>query len=409
LLKIAFFLQQDYLLIGQWLLTISLIAALYGIINATVHRNYMTLLAYSSVENLGIIGAGMGLGLLGLGYQNPMLILLGFGSALLHLLNHSLFKPLLFFAAGSIYQKTNTRDMDKLGGIIKIMPQTAILFLIGSLAICGFPPFNGFISEFMLYSGFIAGIKGVSLYHAVLLVSALGCMSLVGGIVIYSFTKSFGVIFLGSARNTVNLTNSETDKLMRVPQFILILVMLSIGLLPLFYMNGVIKIVASFIPLSGFDASNLANFIIPVQSIGKFAVLFIAFTAVLLFLRYYFVKKNKVAITTTWGGGNVKPSLKMQYTGKSFSKTLGKILSVLVFEKKNYKELTGKEYFPTMRKHSAGYTDLFEFRIIDGSLNRIIYFMDRFQFIQNGKLQRYIVYGLVFILLIFLGTVFNFL
>jgi hydrogenase-4 component B len=338
-----------------------------------------------------------------------MLTFLGFGSAMLHLLNHSLFKPLLFFAAGSIYLKTNTRDMDKLGGVIKMMPQTAMLFLIGSLAICGFPPFNGFISEFMLYYGFIAGIKSVSLYHAVLLLSALGCMSLIGGIVIYSFTKSFGVIFLGSARNTVNLTNSETDKWMRVPQYILVLVMLSIGLLPIFYMNEVVKIVASFISLTGFDADPLVKFMNPVHSIGKYAVLFIAFTIVLLFLRYYFVKKSNVTMNPTWGGGHVKSSLKMQYTGKSFSKTLGKILSALVFERKNYKELAGKEYFPAVRKHSAGYTDLFEFRIIDGSLNRIIYFMDRFQFIQNGKLQRYIVYGLVFIILVFLGTVFNFL
>jgi hydrogenase-4 component B len=178
-------------------------------------------------------------------------------------------------------------------------------------------------------------------------------------------------------------------------------------LLPLFYVNGVIKIVTSFIPLAGFDADQLVKFMNPVQSIGKYAVLFIAFTVVLVFLRYYFVKKNNVAVNPTWGGGHVKPSLKMQYTGKSFSKTLGKILSALVFERKNYKELAGKEYFPADRKHSAGYTDLFEFRIIDGSLNRIIYFMDRFQFIQNGKLQRYIVYGLVFIILVFLGTVFN--
>lgn len=409
LLKIVFFLQADYLLIGQWVLSISIIAALYGIINATVHRNYMTLLAYSSVENMGIIGAGIGLGLLGLGYQNTLLTLVGFGAALLHLFNHSLFKPLLFFAAGSVYQKTNTRDMDKLGGIIKNMPQTAFIFLIGSLAICGFPPFNGFISEFMLYYGFLGGIKNVSLYHEVILVSAMAGISLIGGISIYSFTKSFGVIFLGSARTNVNIATSETDKLMRLPQYLLVALILTVGLFPAFYIEKVFKIVLLYFPFINNIEINGLQFINQAQSVGKYAVLFLAFTALILFVRYFFVRKQSVVVKPTWGCGYAKPSPRIQYTGKSFSKTIGKLLSTLVFENKRYKELTGKEYFPKGRTHSASYTDLFEYRIVDKSLKRILYFMNRFQFIQNGKLQRYIVYGLVFIALIFLGTIFNFL
>jgi formate hydrogenlyase subunit 3/multisubunit Na+/H+ antiporter MnhD subunit len=113
---------------------------------AIVQHDLKRLLAYHSIENIGIIGIGIGLGVIGLATKNTALTLLGFSGGLLHVLNHSLFKSLLFFNAGSVYQATHTRNIEHLGGLMKKMPYTAILFLIGSLAICGLPPFNGFIS-----------------------------------------------------------------------------------------------------------------------------------------------------------------------------------------------------------------------------------------------------------------------
>ena len=111
--------------------------------NAAVHRDFKKMLAFCTIENIGIIGIGIGVGLIGLGKGQNVLIFLGFGGALLHVLNHSLFKSLLFYSAGSVYQQTHTRDMNQLGGLVKKMPQTALLFLIGALAIAGIPPFNG--------------------------------------------------------------------------------------------------------------------------------------------------------------------------------------------------------------------------------------------------------------------------
>ncbi|HAM98888.1 MAG TPA: hypothetical protein DCQ26_09800 [Marinilabiliales bacterium] len=407
LFKIVFFVQHDYLLIGQWLLTVSLLTALFGIINASVHRNYMELLAYSSVENVGIIGSGIGLGFIGLGYQNHVLAILGFGSAILHLLNHSLFKPLLFFAAGAVYQKTNTRNMEKLGGLIKQMPKTALIFLAGALAIGGLPPFNGFVSEFVLYSGFVAGIKSVTLYDAVLLISGLAGISVVGGISIYAFTKSFGIVFLGTPRVISTRTIEEPNKYMRIPSYLIILLMLSIGLFPMLYFKEVVAMLTPLVPMAHIQEVLQGNLMDTVQSIGKFALLFIAFTTLIVALRYYFVKKHTLAKQQTWGCGYVAPSAKIQYTGKSFSKTFGKLLNKMVLEMKSYKELEQREYFPEARKHSAFYTDMFEYRIIDGSTNNLNYFMNRFQFIQNGSLQQYIVYGLAFIALLFLGTILN--
>ena len=120
-------LKADYVLLGEIIITISLLTGLFGIMNAAVHRDFKKMLAYCTIENIGIIGIGIGLGLIGIGTRQSLLSFLGFGGALLHVLNHSLFKSLLFFSAGSVYRQTHTRDMDKLGGLIKTMPRSAFI------------------------------------------------------------------------------------------------------------------------------------------------------------------------------------------------------------------------------------------------------------------------------------------
>ncbi|MDX9696445.1 MAG: proton-conducting transporter membrane subunit, partial [Bacteroidales bacterium] len=214
------FLQTDFLILGELILGVSVMTGLYGIINSAVHRDFKKMLAYCTIENIGIIGIGIGLGLIGLGNGNNILVILGFGGALLHTLNHSLFKSLLFFSAGSVYQQTHTRDMEKLGGLIRNMPQTAFLFLIGALAIGGLPPFNGFVSEFILYKGMLEGISSSNMYHVILIIIAFAGLSTMGGLSILVFTKSFGTIFLGSPRTELHHTPAEVSLLMRVPQFV---------------------------------------------------------------------------------------------------------------------------------------------------------------------------------------------
>ncbi len=180
--RIISFMKADYLLIGEVVVSISILTALYGILNAAVHRDFKRMLAYCTIENIGIIGIGIGLGLMGIGNNSQVLYFLGFGGALLHVLNHSLFKSLLFFSAGSVYQQTHTRNMDKLGGLIKQMPQTAVLFLIGAVAIAGIPPFNGFVSEFIIYSGLVEGLKLGDLSQTSLIVLTFAGLSIIGGI-----------------------------------------------------------------------------------------------------------------------------------------------------------------------------------------------------------------------------------
>ncbi len=403
--RIVFLLREDYTIIGEIIIITSVLTGLYGILNAAVHRDYKKMLAYCTIENIGLIGIGIGLGLMGMGNGNKLLIILGFTAALLHTLNHSLFKSLLFFSAGSIYQQTHTRDMEELGGLIHRMPQTATLFLIGGLAIGGLPPFNGFVSEFLLYSGLIAGIKSIGTTYITLMISSLSGLAIIGGISMLTFTKSFGTIFLGVSRSDLHQQPKEAHLVMQLPQYFILSIMLSIGLFPQFYFSIVRQIVSGFIPSVTSITEVTPSLLNSISAIGMYSLLFILLLLLIYFIRTRFTRKHPVAEDSTWGCGYIVPSSKMQYTGKSYSKSLGKLLNFVVLEKKKYKEIQATEIFPAERKHSSHYNDFFVTKLFDGIVKRLLYSLNLFRFIQNGKTQLYILYGIFFIVLVFLGTI----
>ncbi|MFZ4706458.1 MAG: proton-conducting transporter membrane subunit [Bacteroidales bacterium] len=408
ILRIATFLKQDYILIGESILAISVVTGLYGILNAAVHRDFKKMLAYCTVENIGIIGTGIGLGIIGIGMGNTILIVLGFAGAMLHTLNHSLFKSLLFFSAGSVYQQTHTRDMEKLGGLMKQMPQTGFLFLIGALAIGGLPPFNGFVSEFILYSGYLEGIKTLDITNSTLLIFTLSSLAIIGGLSILTFSKSFGTIFFGSARTKLHHKPVEVSFIMLLPQYFIMGIMLSIGVFPGFYFKVVFRTISTFLPAAKLADINVINSIVDTVSvIGMYSFIFMGMIAAVYYLRVYFTRRQPAEYKPTWGCAYIAPNPRMQYTGKSFSKTLGKLLDFILIENKRYKEIHVKETFPAQRKHSSHYLDFFETRIFNDVIDRLVYSLNYFQFIQNGKTQAYVLYGIFFIVLIFMGTLFK--
>lgn len=409
LLRIIFFMKQDYIVTGAIVIILSVFTGLYGVLNAAVHRDYKKMLAYCTIENIGIIGTGVGLGLMGLGTGNTLMLLLGFSGALLHVLNHSLFKSLLFFAAGSVYQQTHTQDMEKLGGLIHRMPYTALCFLAGALAIGGLPPFNGFVSEFLLYSGMILGIKSIGVTYIFLMISALAALAWMGGLSMLTFTKSFGTIFTGQPRTVIHSQPQEVSLLMRLPQYFIIILMLSIGLFPKFYFTVVQGIVAGYMPgISGGGRNEVpAALLSSLTSIGTYSLLFILLLLLILYIRGMITRKLPVRQGITWGCGYLYGTPAMQYTGKSFSKSLGKLLNFILIEKKKYREFRESEIFPSARKYASQYNDFFLSRILNVIVDRFLYSLNYFQFIQNGKTQLYILYGIFFIVLIFLGTIFN--
>jgi len=406
--RVASYLKSDYLLLGEIIITIAVVTGLFGILNAAVHRNLKKMLAYCTVENIGTIGIGIGIGLVGLGSNSPILYYLGFGGALMHVLNHSLLKSLLFFSSGSVFQQTNTSDMEKLGGLIKKMPHTAFVYLLAAIGICGLPPFNGFVSEFLIYSGLIEGVKLNHPNEMILLSVSLAAMSVIGGLSIITFTKSFGTVFLGKARKEFSAEPQEVPLQMLIPQYAIIAVMLSVALVPQFYLQiignvivGLSKSIVVQPPVA------FTNYISIMGSISLYSILLIGSIFIFWSIRSFSLKGKSQVTLTTWQNAYLTSSSKMQYTGKSFTKTLSNMFNFIVIERKQYEELQTSEVFPKERKHASHYHDFFEFRFIHVVTNQLIYAANYFKFIQNGRVQSYVLYGIAFIITIFVLTFFN--
>jgi hydrogenase-4 component B len=408
IVRMVTFLKSDWAILGEIIITLSLLTALFGIMNAAVHRDFKRMLAYCTIENIGIIGIGIGIGMLGIAGKNNMLVFFGFAGALLHVLNHSLYKSLLFFSAGSVYSQTHTRDMDKLGGLMKKMPETALIFLTGAIAIGGIPPLNGFISEFLIYCGILSGIGSAGIEQITLMILTFAGLSIVGGISILAFTKTFGTIFLGLPRTNFKHEPAEVSLTMLFPQYIIIVFMISIAFFPGVFIQIIGLILDSF-PIPGIVLSSVKidGYILVMKNISIASAVFLVLTFVVFLLRKLFTSGSSEEYSPTWGCGYQAPDPGMQYSGKSFSKSFGKLMNFILIEKKNYKEIEREEIFPSTRKYRSYYLDFFESKIIDPVILLIRRFINMFQFVQNGRIQTYVLYGIVFILVIFVCTVLN--
>jgi formate hydrogenlyase subunit 3/multisubunit Na+/H+ antiporter MnhD subunit len=399
ILRMLFLLPTNYVAIGVVILVVSVITGIYGVMLAIVQHNLKTLLAYHSIENIGIIGIGIGVGSLGMGLGNFPMAVIGFAGALLHTLNHSLFKSLLFYGAGNVYQATHSVNIESFGGLIKRMPHTAFLFLIASLAISGLPPFNGFISEFLIYSGLISGWIHGSFIYVLISVFGIFGLSLIGGLAILCFTKAFGTIFLGTPRHTFDHEIHESNRMALIPMYVIVALIVAIGIFPFYFVQ------ALWLPIQQFtgslpDESMLAvSFSLSVvQQIGMASLSFIALAGVVWLVRKQLTKNKIVTWNETWGCGYVAPSPKMQYTASSFVRTYRKLAeSVLQFHK-HKKEIRG--IFPNEVYHTIHPLDRIESYLINAPLKRIRYWLNRFSFLQNGSLQFYILYGLLFIMIL---------
>lgn len=406
MLRMLLLIPVDYTIVGIIVLAMSLFSGIYGIMLAILQKNLKKLLAYSSVENIGVIGIGIGLGCIGLGTNNPVLSSLGFAGALLHTLNHSLFKSLLFFAAGNVYQSTHTLDIEKMGGLVKKMPQTAFLFLIASLAISGLPPFNGFISEFILYTGLLGLLQQTSTISLLGIIFTITGLVLIGGLAILCFTKVFSVVFLGNPRHDFHHEIKERSGYQLAPLYFIVLLIVIIGLFPTLFLDLLVKPVGLFTALKQLPfASFRGNGIEILQSVSKGGVYLVFSILTLWVIRKLVLRKRTSSVSSTWGCGYTAPTPKIQYTGSSFSKTYSKLFGMLFQINKKEKEVEG--IFPTRTHLETSTYDKIEKWLIDYPTNNLKYFLEKFLFIQNGRMQSYVAYGIVFIVVVLMLTAFN--
>ncbi len=397
ILRMLILVNQNYLIIGYIILIVSLISGVYGVALAIVQHNLKKLLAYHSIENIGIIGIAIGIGAIGIGTKNPFLAFAGFAGALLHTLNHSLFKSLLFYEAGTIYQTIHTLNIDSMGGLIKKMPQTAILFIIAAMAICGLPPFNGFISEFLIYLGLFEGVHSGSLSITTVFILLIAGLALIGGLALLCFTKAFGIIFLGQARSHFDNEINESEPSKLFPGYLIVLFILIIGLFPQWFIRLLINPVSEFTSgiTDGFPALKIIS---NLQSISLVAWVFLLAIASIWTIKRFVLRNKRMVITPTWSCGYSEANSKMQYTASSYVRSYRKLIGPFLIMNKKEGEIKGVFSSPI---HSQTHPyDKVEAIFIDFPLKIMNKMMARVRFIQNGNMRHYILYGVVFITII---------
>ncbi len=396
ILRMLMLIKTDMVPVGYFILFISVITGVYGVMLAIVQHNLKKLLAYHSIENIGIIGIGIGLGCLGLGYDNQILVIAGFGGAMLHVLNHSLFKSLLFFSAGNVYQARHTMNIESLGGLIKKMPHTGYLFLIGSLAICGLPPFNGFISEFFLYNGLFHGLVTSNFKLILNLLFTILGLVCIGGLALICFTKAFGIVFLGSPREKLH-----EEKDIEVPRriwsmYLIVLAIMVIGLFPLLFKSSLLSIIGLYQP--GLDLQVKEQFgeiLTNLTITGWYSLGFVALISAMYFLKLVITRRRTINQESTWGCAYTGETAKLQYTASSFIRTYRKLAEPVLSIKRDKVEATGLYPQKIMQKTHAH--DKIEIWLIDKPLLLLRKVLNSFVFLQNGNIQAYILYGFIFV------------
>lgn len=344
---------------GWMVLVLGAFSGIFGVAFALAQHDIKRLLAYHSVENIGIIALGLGVALLGRSFGLPALMLLGIAGALLHVINHGLFKSLLFLSAGSMIHATGTREIDHYGGLLKRQPWTGLMFLSGAVAISGLPPFNGFVSELLIYLGAFGALQGdaLTLRLAVLAVPAL---ALIGGLALACFVKVFGIAFLGTARSAAAEQAHEAPFSMRLAMLPLLICCAWIGLLPVTVAPLLQQAAVAWSPLCA--AASLTAPLAPLAWIGGMGWGLLLTAAI---AGFWLRRRARGAPDTvaTWGCGFAWPGPRMQYTASSFADFLVGLFRFGLWTERRGGEVA--ELFP-----APGY---FHSETPDSVLDRLLY------------------------------------
>lgn len=315
---------------GWFLVGFSVCSALIGGLYTMGQRDLKRLLGYSSTENVGIAGIGLGVGCLGLSWDLPALAALGFAGGLMHILNHAFFKCQLFYAAGSVYQAAHSVDMERLGGLARLMPWTATGFLIGGVAISALPPFNGFASEFVIYSSLFHS-AAFNVWAKLALCVVAAALAFVGAVSALSITRAFGVVFMGAPRDPTLPVAHEVNRWMLLPLGVHALGTVVLGVVPAWcfaLVAGPVALLMGQAP--GNAAATLQSIGATLSRVGALSAALVVSVLLVLWLRSR-LKTPKPLSGVTWGCGYQAINSRMQYTGASFSSDFsGRFRSVML-------------------------------------------------------------------------------
>ncbi len=377
---------------GQIVLSFGIVSGVLGVVYALGKHDIKKLLAYHSVENIGIILIGLGVGMIGIALENIPMAVFGFSGGLLHVLNHSLFKSLLFLGAGVVAKQTGTRQIDHLGGLIKRMPWTGKSFLIGSVSISGLPPFNGFVSEFLIYIGAFHGLT-LNGSHFVFAMLAILALALIGGLAAACFSKVVGMVFLGEPRTENVASASEAGWTMTLPILLLAASCLVIGIWPEPFVQ------AAFMGMNAVQSQvnvESGQLLLVTGKMAMAARIFLVLFLILLLARKLHYRDKVVQSGPTWGCGFTQPSVRVQYTGTSYALSIVEFFRPFIRLQTHYTAI--KRIFPSQPAYETHVDDIAEQTLIERIIEPLLFLLSKFRWIQHGRIQLYIGYIIITIL-----------
>jgi formate hydrogenlyase subunit 3/multisubunit Na+/H+ antiporter MnhD subunit len=379
---------------GPLLVVVGLAGATTGIALASYQRDIKRVLAYSSIENMGLIVLAVGVAVWGARSGHPRVAALAMAAALLHTWNHSLMKGLMFLAAGSVMHGSGTRDLERLGGILQRMPRTGLLMLLGSLAIAGLPPLNGFVSEWLLYLALahtgIATAGAISVFA----LFAVGIVSLVGALAGLAFVRLVGTTLLGQARSESASRAHESPALMVVPMAVLALSCVALGLFPRPVLGAVSGVADELLRSPG--ALYAAD--VPLRTLARFNGAVWGLVALGACAAAFAIRRGQVARDSTWGCGYAQPTARMQYTASAFSELLSQVL-VPSRLRPRLSVSRPVSLFPGPSAFTADCSDPMTRGFYEPFLARWADRFARLRWMQQGLLHVYLVYILVALLI----------
>ncbi len=398
--RIYLLLQASTPLIGEIVLMTGMVTGVLGVVYALAKQDIKQLLAYSSVENIGIILIGLGIGMIGVSEQNQTMAFFGFAGAFLHVFNHSIFKSLLFMGAGAVLHKAKSKNIDQLGGLMKRMPVTGRTFLAGSIAISGLPPFSGFIGEFLIYYGAFHGISNHRVPF-ILAILAIVSLAVIGGLAAACFTKVVGLAFLGEPRTDNAAQATEAGSSMTMIMILLATACLVIGVVPEPFIRLAFAGIKDIPHISGYDTQ---SFLLIVRHIAQTGAIFIGLLLLISLFRKMLYIKKKIDSGPTWGCGFTQPTVRMQYTGTSYAAEMIDFYRPFVPVKKIYTGIT--RIFPGKTTWNTTVEDVAEINFQQRLIQPLLKILGKLRWIQHGKIQLYIAYIVLamIILLLFIAV-----
>ena len=393
---------------GTVVLAVGVLSALVGVLYALQERDLKRLLAYSTIENVGIILMGFGAALMFRTLHQPALAALAVVGALYHALNHTMFKGLLFLAAGAVAHSTGTRNMEELGGLIRRMPSTALYFLIGAVAISGLPPLNGFVSEWLTYQALLAGFGTTSSLTRLMFPIAGSLLALTAALAAACFVNAFGIPFLALPRSEASAAAHEVGRAMRLGMALLANACIALGL-------GAAWLVRVFDPITeqalgvrvspsliaGGIALHAGSARSGAVSTAGIAILFVVLGGIVAALTGWRLRRARVAPGPVWDCGLPGLTADNEYTATAFSKPLRLIFAAFYRPRREiHPEYEVSPYYPSSIRFESEIEPAFEMHVY-GPLKAWIFAMSRrIRGIQAGSLHAYLAY--IFVTLIVL-------